>query len=194
MKVDITFPLTRRSFELMEDLAPKDKVLSRLDLFGHIGTHLDLMEKEYPEANFSLSGRIFDVSSIRGRDIEAADIDIDQVREGDFVIMHTGGLAAYGYGTKEYIFAPIQLSWNLLEALVARKAALIGVDLAGVRLPAEHPKADNMCAEAGTFIIENLYHLKTLNTEAKGKSFVVNTYPMRLEGSTGLPCRVVANI
>lgn len=194
MRFDISYPLDQKAIANLESLVPQDGVLSRIDLFGHIGTHLDLMGKDYPEAYFVRKGRLFDVRGIAGRDIAVEDIDLSPVGEGEFVIFNTGCLASRAYGTKEYIFAPIQLSWDLIQSLTARQVSLIGVDLSGVRLPGEHPEADRLCAEAGTFIVENLYDLDGLGETAGCRPFAVHTYPLRLEGATGLPCRVIAEL
>jgi len=194
MRYDLTFPLTRQAFERLAALSGKDGLPSSMDLFGHAGTHLDLMGKDYPEDYFQRPGRLFDVRGVTGRDIEPGDFALDTVRPGDFVLFHSGCLAAHEYGTKDYVFAPIQLSGTTINALLERKISLLGIDFAGVRLPAEHAQADRLCAEAGTFVVENLYGLANLAAAVGSHSFTVHTYPMRLEGATGLPCRVVAEV
>ncbi|MDR2392212.1 MAG: cyclase family protein [Planctomycetota bacterium] len=192
MRIDITYPLGEKDFKALAALAPRDKALSQIDLFGHVGTHLDLMGKSYPDDCYATSGRLFDVRNVSGRDIGIGDVDLPAVREREFVIFHTGCLASFAYGSKAYVFAPIQLSWGLIHALAAKKVALIGVDLAGVRLPGEHPKADEFCAGQGVFIVENLYNLQALADAAGNGTFTAHTYPLRLEGATGLPCRIIA--
>lgn len=52
----------------------------------------------------------------------------------------------------------------------------------------EHPVKDQYCADHGVFVIENMCNLK----ELLNKDVIMNTYPMRYQGMTGLPCRVVA--
>jgi kynurenine formamidase len=161
-RVDITYPLNDAAFKAMAALTPKDKILSQLDLFGHIGTHLDLMGKSYPESYYELSGRVFDVRKISNRDINVQDIDLSLVREKDFIIFNSGCLAMHTYASKEYIYAPVQLAWDLIHALLKIKVAMIGIDFAGVRLPKEHVKADTLCAEVGIFNVENVYALEEL--------------------------------
>ena len=193
-RLDLTYPLDDGAFKALQSLAPQDLPVSQKELFGHIGTHLDLMGKNYPDGYFALSGRVFDVRRVSGRDIDTADIPLDLVREKDFVFFHSACLASFPYASKEYIFAPVQLSWDLIHALIEKRVALIGVDFAGIRLPKEHPKADALCAEAGTFVVENVYALEELVAKAGNAAFTVHCYPLRLTGATGLPCRVIAEI
>lgn len=92
------------------------------------------------------------------------------------------------------MFAPTQFSWALIRSLVEKKFGIIGIDFAGMRLPKEHPEADQFCAKAGTFIVENLFALDELRQAVKTRPFTIHTYPMRLIESTGLPCRVIAEV
>jgi len=193
-RLDLTYPLDDSAFKAQQALTPKDVLVSQKELFGHIGTHLDLMGKNYPDEYFTLSGRVFDVRHVSGRDIDVADINMDAVKEKDFVFFHSGCLASFPYASREYILAPVQLSWELIHALIEKKVAMIGVDFAGIRLPKEHVKADTLCAEAGTFVVENIYALESLLAKAGNAPFTVHCYPMRLTGATGLPCRVIAEI
>lgn len=189
MHIDLSLPLTKKTFD---DLAASSRPYSALELFGHVGTHLDLMGKPWPQEYFARSGRIFDVRHIRGRDIDAGDLTVDAIRSGEFVFLRTGVLEEHAYASKDYIHAPVRLSWNLLETLLQKKVAMIGVDCAGVRQPEEHKKADLLCAEAGAFVVENVYNLDALCETAGAAAFMVRTFPLRLEDATGLPCRIVA--
>lgn len=193
-RFDLTYPLDENAFKAMKALAPKDLSASQKELFGHIGTHLDLMDQAYPEDYFTLSGRAFDVRHISGRDIDVDDIDMDSINEKDFVFFNSGCLAALPYASKEFLFAPVQLSWELIQALLKKKVAMIGIDFGGVRLPKEHRKADTLCAASGTFIVENVSGLENLIAKVGAGTFTVHCYPMRLIDATGLPCRVIAEI
>ena len=44
-------------------------------LAGHLGTHFDIMDKEFPLEYTERRGIVFDVSGVAGRDIGIADID-----------------------------------------------------------------------------------------------------------------------
>ncbi|MEF2230651.1 MAG: cyclase family protein [Pseudodesulfovibrio sp.] len=193
-RIDLTLPLTNEIFALTESMASTRKNVSKADLFGHIGTHLDLMGKAYPDEYFTLCGQVFDVRTVSGRDIEASDIDLDRVGENDFVFFHSGCLAVFGYASREYMSSAVQLSWDLIGRLLEKKVAMIGVDFAGVRRQAEHPKADILCADAGTFVVENVVALERLAAEAGSGAFTVHCYPMRLADATGLPCRIIAEV
>ena len=83
-----------------------------------------------------------------------------------------------------------QLSMELIHALLEKKVSIIGIDFAGVRRGAEHIPTDQLCAEQGVFVIENLRHLETLFGVQEPLLF--HTYPMHMTGVTGLPCRVIA--
>jgi len=166
----------------------------RMSAFGHLGTHLDIMNKEFPLENAVLRGRIIDVSSVRGRDIEIADADLSNVATGDFVLFLSGFLKEAGYGTVEYAKTHPQLSPSLIEFLVRKKVKMIGIDAAGIRRGVEHAPMDQYCADNGMLVVENLANLDLLCSSAGTRCFIVYTFPLRLKGATGLPCRVVAEV
>jgi kynurenine formamidase len=166
----------------------------KMSAFGHLGTHLDVMNKQFPLENCVLKGRIIDVSSVRGKDIEIVDADFADVSTGEFVLLYTGFLRQAGYGTEEYAKNHPQLSHNLMGFLVGRKVSMIGIDAAGVRRGPEHAPTDQDCVDNAVFIVENLTNLDLLSSSAGRKTFTVYTFPLRLKGATGLPCRVVAEV
>jgi len=161
-------------------------------LAGHLGTHFDVMDKEFPLAYTEREGIVFDVRGIRDRDIEVSDIDLGRVEKDMFVAFATGFIEEEGYGSQTYFREHPQLSDELTEALLERKISVIGLDFAGIRRGKEHTPKDQYCADQGVFIIENLCNLLTL-AEA-GDRFIACTYPMNYAGMTGLPCRVVARV
>ena len=161
-------------------------------LVGHLGTHFDVMNKEFPLEYVRRQAIVFDVSSVNGRDIEIADIDLDAVERDMFVAFYTGYIDQVEYGSKEYFTSHPALSVSLIDALLYKGVSIIGVDCAGIRRGKEHVPADQRCADAGTFVIENLCSLKTLGDW--GGRFTAHTYPMNYTGMTGLPCRVIAEV
>lgn len=161
-------------------------------LVGHLGTHFDVMDKEFPLEYTERTGVLFDVSQIEGRDIDLSDIDLSRVTEGAFVCFYSGFIEKVGYGSKEYFTAHPQLSLPLIDALLAAKVSIIGVDFAGVRRGKEHTPTDQHCADHGVFIVENLCNLKPLQDAAR--PFIACTYPMNYASMTGLPCRVIAKL
>ncbi|EGO63381.1 putative cyclase [Acetonema longum DSM 6540] len=193
MKIDLSVAVTEEIVNTLSNLGA-DKQIPPVAKFGHIGTHFDIMDKEFHLENTERTGKVFDVSHVKGRDIEATDIDAAKIAENDFVMFHTGCLKEKKYGSPEYFTAHPELSQALITYLVNKKVSLIGIDTAGIRKPAEHPQADRYCADHGIFVIENLNNLDILLQESKGRSFMVHTYPVNYLGLTGLPCRIVAEI
>lgn len=182
MLLDITLKITpQKADEAWEN--------THKSLVGHVGTHFDVMDREFPLEYTRRKGIAFNVSSVGERDIEARDIALEKVERDMFVAFYTGFIEAVGYGNKTYFSQHPQLSVELIEALVEKGVSIIGVDFAGIRRTPEHVPIDRYCAGRGTFVVENLCELKTLTDE---KPFIAHTYPMNYTGVTGLPCRVIA--
>ncbi|MBE6615807.1 MAG: cyclase [Ruminococcaceae bacterium] len=183
MLIDVTLEITAKMMEgEKEAKAP----------LGHMGTHFDVMEMEFPLAYIRRNGIVFDVSGVQGRDIEETDIDLDSVGADMFVVFCTGYIEEVGYAQPGYFTDHPQLSDELIETLLDKGVSLIGVDFAGIRRGKEHIPKDRYCAERNVFVIENLCNLKKV-LETGGKA-VFHTYPMRFAGMTGLPCRVIAEV
>ena len=185
MLIDITLGISKK---MMDDAMKNEKKA----LEGHIGTHFDVMDKVFPLEYTKRKAVVFDVSSVKGRDIGISDIDISMAGADMFVAFYTGFIEDEGYGTLEYFTKHPQLSNELIEELLNRKISVIGVDFAGIRRGAEHTPKDGYCADKGIFIVENLCNLKEILNH--GNSFTAHTYPMKLTESTGLPCRVIAEV
>ena len=49
-------------------------------LAGHLGTHFDVMNKEFPLEYVERNAVVFDVSTVTERDIDISDIDISKVK------------------------------------------------------------------------------------------------------------------
>lgn len=193
MKIDLSIAITQQIVDRVLQLGATNQI-PPFAQFGHLGTHFDVMDKEFPLDNTERSGRIFDVSQVKNRDIEVTDFAIDTIAEKDFVIFYTGFLSATPYGSSGYFANHPQLATSLIKALVEKGVSMIGVDMAGVRLPAEHPQADQFCADHGIFIIENMNNLDMLLRETGGRAFVIHTYPVNYKGLSGLPCRIIAEV
>lgn len=158
-------------------------------LVGHLGTHFDVMNKEFPLEYVRRQAVVFDVSGVSGRDIEISDIDLDAVEKDMFVALYTGYIDQVEYGSKEYFASHPAPSVELIDALLVKGVSIIGVDCAGVRNGKEHTPMDQHCADHGVFIVENLCNLDKVIGRC-----VINTYPMNYAEMTGLPCRVVAEV
>jgi len=173
-----------------------EKALSneRMAAFGHLGTHFDVMNKQFPLQYLERPGLAFDVSGTTDPDIDLEDIDISLVQKGMFIAFFTGFIENVGYGTSKYFTIHPQLSNGLIDSLVERHISIIGVDFAGVRRGAEHTPKDQYCADRDVFIVENLCNLKHLLGSQRQRHFTAHTYPMKFADMSGLPCRVVAEI
>ena len=185
MYIDLTLQITPQI--LATAAGPENKAL-----FGHVGTHFDVMDKEFPLDYTRRKGIVFDVSGVCGRDIQPADIDLSLVEEGMFVAFWSGYSDRVEYGASEYFKAHPQLSEALIDGLLLKGVSIIGIDFGGIRRGAEHIPADQRCADRGVFVIENLRNLPQVLR--LGGRFTACTYPVRATGMTGLPCRVIAEL
>ncbi len=187
MLIDVTLRLTEEIID--------DKVFhSEKEPFnGHVGTHVDVMDKEFPLEYSRREGVIFDVRGIADRDIEISDIDLDAVGPDMIVLFYSGFIEKEDYGTFVYEKKHPQLSDALIAALLEKHVSLIGLDFAGIRRPPEHGKNDRLCADHGAFVIENLYGLGKILEH--GQKFTGYIFPLSMsEYYTGLPCRILAEI
>lgn len=181
MLLDVTLKVTP---QMIIDAQGSEKK----SLVGHLGTHFDVMNQEFPLEYTKRKGLIFDIRHIQDRDVQLADIDISKVEADMFVAFFSGYVDKVGYGSKTYFSEHPQLANELIEALLEKQISIIGLDFAGIRRGKEHTPTDQYCANQGIFIVENLCNLKTL----LHKPVTFHTYPMNFTDMTGLPCRVVA--
>lgn len=187
MLIDLTIQITKQH---LGNALANEKMAS----FGHLGTHFDVMNKEFPLEFTRLPGIIFDVSEFRDADIILSDVALAEIRPHDVVLFHTGFIEQQAYGTKEYFTCHPQLDNGLIDQLLTRRVSLIGIDCAGVRRGAEHTPKDQYCADKGVFIIENLCNLGKLLQGKPMARAIINTYPIKFADMTGLPCRVIAEM
>lgn len=185
MLIDITLKITPK---MVSDAQGNEKKA----LVGHLGTHFDVMDKEFPLDYTQRNGIVFDVRNMGNGEIRTGDIDLSSVKADMFVAFCTGFVEEVGYGGADYFHQHPQLSDELIDALLAKNVSLIGVDFAGVRRGKEHTPKDQYCADRGVFIVENLCNLGRVLEE--GGTFTARTFPMNYGEMTGLPCRVIAEI
>lgn len=184
MLLDLTLPITPKILaEAKESQNPA--------LEGHLGTHFDVMDKEFPLEYTCRKGIAFDVSYVGDGEISVGDVDAEKISAGMFVAFYTGYGQRIGYGNPGYFSAHPTLSVELIDLLLQKGVSIIGVDFAGIRRGKEHTPMDAHCAAFGTFVVENLVDLDVLPGHGV---FTAYTYPMRFEGVTGLPCRVLAEV
>ena len=125
MKKDITLTITP---EMLVEAAKMENSA----LVGHLGTHFDVMDKEFPLEYTERCGIAFDVSLVGDRDIEVTDIDISKVKANMFVAFYTGFADIEPYGTRRYFKEHPQLSVNLIDALIDLGVSIIALDFAGI--------------------------------------------------------------
>jgi kynurenine formamidase len=160
---------------------------------GHVGTHFDVMDKEFPINSFKTPGRLVDISGIRAREVEVSDLVPSKIEAGETVIFYTGYMDELGYENRLYWKRSAELSDAAILYLIAKQIRLIAVDAAGAQKPTKHQKVDKLCADNGIFIVENLDNVKALIAH-RNEPFTVYTAPLRRSGLTGLPCRVIAEV
>ena len=182
--IDLTIEVNK---EILQEALGNEKMVS----FGHQGTHFDTMDKIFP-INFALRNAVvFDVSAVQNGEIGLQHLETSVIEEGMFVAFYTGFIEEIGYGSKEYFSNHPYLSWELIDYLLEKKVAIIGVDFAGVRRGKEHTPTDQKCADKGVFIVENLCNLAEILQKKPSATFIAYTFPIKFTGLTGLPCRVV---
>ncbi|MBU5592284.1 cyclase family protein [Clostridium sp. MSJ-4] len=192
MKIDLTLEIGKEFFSsTLKKAISEDKAFGAI---GHIGTHFDVMDKEFPLDYIKRRGKIFNVSHIRNNEISLKDINLDEIKENDFIIFYTGYLKETGFGTVEYLRNYPELSTELIDHLINKKISIIGIDTTGVRKGSEHRHIDQYCADNNVFIVENMNNLDLLWSEAKGTSFTMYTFPLNIKGVTGLTSRVIAEL
>lgn len=163
-------------------------------LTGHLGTHFDVMDREFPLEYVKRRGIVFDVRAAADRDITSKDVDLNRIEAGMFAAFYTGFLEQTGYGTPVYFKEHPQLSDELIDQLLDKGVSIIGIDCAGIRRGAEHTPKDQYCADRNTFVVENLCGLAGILEGKQNAEAVIYTFPVRFKGMTGLPCRVVGEL
>ena len=68
MLIDITLQVTPNMIGTAQEHTAKA-------LIGHMGTHFDVMDKEFPLEYTARNGVVFDVSHVRDRDVAITDIN-----------------------------------------------------------------------------------------------------------------------
>lgn len=185
MLIDLSYKVTKKDYQ---NAFQNEKNAS----FGHIGTHFDAMGKEFPLHFVRRTGIVFDVRN--KMEIGISDVSFSLVEKDQFVLFNTGFIESKGYATDEYIHHHPELSDSLIEALIEKGVSIIGIDCAGIKNAEAHSYYDRLCADHGTFVVENLCNLQTLYQLALGNPMIVHTYPINFGGISGLLCRVVAEI
>ena len=159
-------------------------------VMGHVGTHFDVYDKRnIPIEYMQRRGVLLDASHVKDREITTDDLDLDYIKQGDFVMIRTGSIERHPYGSGLYFSQSVHLSWELIEALIEEQVAFIGIDAPDIRKPPEHIEADKLCERKGIYVIENLNNLNQIDTNRPCKML---TMWHEDSEATGIRVRVVA--
>ena len=124
-----------------------------VNAFGHIGTHIDCYSKVPEESHYELDFLLIDC--LDGMP-SASDIE-DLELENKALILYTGVLDKYGYGTKSYGETNTFLSENVLDRILSKKPQFILIDACGIgNHGEEHIRFDQKCEQMSCFVIENI--------------------------------------
>ncbi len=182
----------------------------------HLGTHLDApihfaesgwTSAEIPAERFLAPGAVIDISARSGTDPDAVlvpdDIAAWEIAHGPLpdraiVIVRTGWGSRwpdweryYGSATPKDVttFHFPGVSAAAATALVDRAVAGVGIDTASIDAgPSTRFEAHRVLAAGNVFNLENL----TRVDELPAAGFLVVALPMKIEGGTGGPARVLA--
>ncbi|WP_320175114.1 cyclase family protein [Maridesulfovibrio sp.] len=172
----------------------------RLNIFSHIGTHIDAPNHMLPEGE-TLDE--MDVSRFIGPGIcidcthktpESPEISIDdltpyetEISECDFVLLNTGWNKHWGtnkYFTRYPALNEAAASWLVDFNLKGVGVDVISIDSAEISGYAVH----NILLEQGTIIIENLNNLHLLPKDG----FLFSSLPLKFVSADGSPVRAIA--
>ena len=95
MLIDLTLKIKKEMVKIASENEMKV-------LFGHIGTHFDVMNKTFPLNYTRRKGIVFDISDIQDREIDISDIQLDDVKRDMCVLFFSGFIEKEGYGKPGY--------------------------------------------------------------------------------------------
>lgn len=206
-----------RVIDLTMEVSPEVKVFpgspqpffiqwSRLDVQGydsevmtmstHTGTHMDAPSHfargkkaigEIAPSRLVCSALMVKVHKKAGQTITVADIEGEDMRPGDAVVLATGWERRYK--SRDYTSANPGLSRAAARYLVKKKVSIVGIDGPSID-PGRDAKfgAHNILLPAGVLAVENLCNLGAI----KKKRFTLVVAPLKLAGATGSPVRALA--
>lgn len=169
-----------------------DYTITLMSMTAHTGTHIDVMDKEVflPPERFIGKGRLFDVSGMIDEDPEVpggmiSEVPgLDSINPGESVFFRTGWER---HIREERYFNHPELSEEIVRYCADKKVNFLGIDALGLGWGKNHGKFDALLAERGSYALENLYNLSSVNSA----TFTVYCFPLRVEGLEAIPVRVV---
>ena len=174
-----------------------------LFLISHTGTHVDAPSHfepggktidEIPLDGFVTPGHVLDVRGLRAKTLITPDHLrkarrrlTAKIQAGEAVLVWTGWERKLG--TPAYLTDNPGLSGAGAKLLLEWGAGLVGIDTANIDHP-DDPKypAHHTLLRRNTPILENVVNL----VEIGPAPFILVALPLRLEGATGSPIRLVA--
>lgn len=179
---------------------------SRLDVQGydsevmtmstHTGTHMDAPshfskgEKaigDIPASRLVCDAVILRVPKNAGQTVIVGDIEGEDIRPGDAVVLSTGWERRYK--SKDYMAANPGLSKATARYLVRKKVNLVAIDGPSIDLGRDPSfSAHNILLPAGVLAVENLCNLHKI----RKRRFTLIVAPLKLAGATGSPVRALA--
>ena len=171
--------------------------LGKAEFACNTGTYLDSPFHRYREGDdladvsiervASLPGLVFDctASAERSLTLDIADLEL----EGCAILVMTGWDRTWG--TRDYWEPGPFISDETVDALVARKAALAGVDFYNVDDTSDPSRPAHTGLLAGNvLVVENLCNLELLPTSG----FRFYAVPLRIKGGASFPVRAFADV
>jgi kynurenine formamidase len=159
-----------------------------LSLPAHTATHVDLVfrERRITPRRMIGEGKLFDVTSVAGDQIQLNDIEHQVgIQAGDFVFFRTDW--SKFAGTDRYYEHP-ELSLEVVQWLASNKVNAVGIDALG--LGRGHGEYDRLFAVNDVFVIENLANLCAIPK----REFAVYCFPLSIENIDAIPARVLVGI
>jgi kynurenine formamidase len=190
-------------FRPVQEIARGDSSnITQVTMASHIGTHIDAPVHFIPGAKTidqvpleRFTGPAVTISLAKGatEPIHVADVEGQEIREGDIVFLHTGWSGKFG--RPEYDHHPY-LTPELAVYLVGKGVKMVGVDCVNVEMPIADRPPDysrpihHTLLGHEVLIIENLTNLDQI----AGQPTRVFAFPLKYRGGDGAQARVVAEL
>jgi kynurenine formamidase len=198
-----------RGLETVDEPEVGRSMLSRLEILGHIGTHIDapvhFLDEgwtidEVPLESIVKKGRVIPLTDTEPRAMVTADMVLATGVEFDdsvIPVLHTGWTDRT-YGTPAFWDDMICLDTSVSELMIERGVSAVALDffpeIAFWRLterpPGKSGPNHRMLLGNKTIIIQMLTNIAAID----GADFTLAGVPLRLDGLDGSPARVFAMI
>jgi kynurenine formamidase len=135
-----------------------------------------------------LGDRIIGGDWITVESLEQAAKKVGGIKEGDIVLIRTDGYKKIP--SWEYCHSIVPLRVEGLKWLLNQGIKVIGIDQPSIDIPPDYPHVHNTFRETNWFHFENLANLDKIPVSR----FRMVCYPLKWEGGSGSPVRVLAVI